>query len=122
MELTEAWANLTRQAGEMVGFLGEDIEGVLSVPVQGAGNGASDGSMRQAIVAQLEGWKLKVLDKALEPNHNPRARPAWSWRNRDKLTTAWLVDVPGAQSSLSTPWSICLGTMFSARIWMEDQT
>ena len=41
MELTEAWANLTRQAGEMVGFLGEDLEGVLSVSVQGAGNGAA---------------------------------------------------------------------------------
>ena len=62
-----------------------------------------------AITSQLEELKLKVLVESLTRRASSRdkavreARPVWAWPNRDKLTTAWLLSLPGPHSSLSTP-------------------
>jgi hypothetical protein len=54
-----------------------------------------------AITEQMEGLKLKVLVKSLEEQEDRRARPVWSWPNRDKLTTSWLLALPGPHTSLT---------------------
>ena len=30
-----------------------------------------------------------------------KARPAWAWKQRDKISASWLLALPGADSSLS---------------------
>ena len=104
MELREAWHTLQTRAANMVEYLGEEEElgGALGVQVEGVGEGSTDGSTRMAIVAQLEGLKLKVLVKSLDEEEDRKARPVWSWPNRDKLTTCWLLALPGPHTCLTT--------------------
>lgn len=101
-----AWQGMVSQAHSMSEYLGEELQGPLSVPVEGAGEGSCDGSTRMAITSQMEGLKLKVMDEYLgrKGRNKERARPVWSWPNRDKISTAWLLSLPTcAGSSLTTP-------------------
>ena len=44
----------------------------------------------------------KVLLRALELHPQREARPVWSWGEGDKLTTAWLLCLPGSETSFSS--------------------
>ena len=103
VELHQAWEALQTRAGRMVDYLEEEeeLEGGLKVPVEGVGEGSTDGSTRMIITAQMESLKLKVLVKSLEQQEDRKARPVWSWPNRDKLTTSWLLALPGPNTSLT---------------------
>ena len=83
-------------------YLGEELGGALALPVEGAGDGSTDGSTRKVVVTQLENLRHKVLTKSLKEWHVRTDRPVWSWPNRDKLSTAWLLSFPGPHSGLST--------------------
>ena len=102
-EMQRAWLILTREAKDMSEYLGEELSGALAIPVEGAGDGSTDGSTRQAVVSQLENLRLKVLTKSLQYQPDRTARPVWSWPNRDKLTTSWLLSFPGPHTGLSMP-------------------
>ena len=103
-ELQAAWDSMSREARQMSEYLDEDtFSGPLSVPVEGAGEGSSDGSTRMAVVMQLESLRLQTLVQSLTEYPDRKARPVWSWPNRDKMTTAWLLSLPGPHSGLSTP-------------------
>ena len=103
VELRQAWEALQTRAGRMVDYLQEEeeLEGGVQVPVEGVGEGSTDGSTRMIITAQMESLKLKVLVKSLEQQEDRKARPVWSWPNRDKLTTSWLLALPGPHTSLT---------------------
>jgi hypothetical protein len=45
--------------------------------------------------------RAKLLIKALEQFRPQKARPVWSWRQRDKLSTAWLLALPLPHTALS---------------------
>ena len=57
---------------------------------------------RAKITKEREELRAAVLKKALT-ELDPTARPVWSWKQRDKLSSAFLLNTPGAHSSLSTP-------------------
>ena len=44
-----------------------------------------------------------MLKQALADYEDPSARPVWSWKQRDKLSPAFLINIPGAHTSLSSP-------------------
>ena len=98
-ELHASWAILQREAEEAAAFLEEQVEGLLAERVEGAGSDAG-GNMRHLIVEQREKVRGRLLIKALEQLRDQKARPAWSWRERDKHTTVWLLCLPGPDHSL----------------------
>ena len=99
-ELQASWAILQRGAEEAAAYLEEQVEGLLSGRVEGAGHEAK-GSVRHLLVEQREQVQGRLLCKVLERLRDQRARPVWSWRERDKHTTVWLLCLPGPDFSLS---------------------
>ena len=47
--------------------------------------------------------RAAVLNRWLEDCRDPGARPVMRWKQRDKLCSAFLLNVPGAHTSLSSP-------------------
>lgn len=86
IELRAAWHSLQTEAQEAALYLGEEVEGALSVGVEAAGH-EFQGTVRQSIVECREKTRGRLLVKALESYHNRVARPVWSWPERDKLMT-----------------------------------
>ena len=97
-EFKAAWEVLTAEAREMCSFLNEDLTGALALPVEGAGDGSTDGGTRKAVVTQLENLRHRMLSKHLKEWQVRTDRPVWSWPNRDKLSTSWLLSFPGPHS------------------------
>ena len=58
------------------------------MPVEGAGEGTTNGDTRQAAVTLLQGLRLRVLDKVLQEQDIRSVRTTWSWLNRDNMTTS----------------------------------
>ena len=79
------------------------MTGQLSVPPEGVGEGRTDGSTRAEVTKEREKLRVDVLEKALENYEDPNARTVMSWKQRDKLSSAFLLDIPGPHSSLSSP-------------------
>ena len=74
---------------------------MFDVPVEGLGKGSVRVETRKKITSSRENTLALLLAKSLE-NHRPKKdRPAWAWRQRDKLSTSWLLARPGADSTLS---------------------
>ena len=99
-ELARAWEILQREANDMSDYLGEELEGVLAIPVEGVGEGSTDGSIRRKVVEQREKMRGSVLGKALELHPDQLARPVLVWPQLDKLSSAWLLAYPGPHSGL----------------------
>ena len=55
------------------------------------------------VTEQLETLTLATLKKHLREIREQKARPVCSMQQKDKLSTAWLLALPGAQSSLTSP-------------------
>ena len=102
-ELRQAWAILQQRAQGMSEYLEEELGGPLQQPVEAMGEGSTDGSTRMQVTEQLETLTLATLKKHLETARDQKARPVCSMQQKDKLSTAWLLALPGAQSSLTTP-------------------
>ena len=95
VELTRLWDTLQLEAREMCQFLGEELEGPLAVPVEGAGEGSVTGATRQLATTYLEDRRLQVLRKALELYPDQSARPVWAHPQMDKLSQGWVLSLPG---------------------------
>ena len=102
-EFAGAWEVLSGEARELCDYLGEELSGALAIPVEGAGDGSTKGDTRKAVVTQLESLRHRVLSKHLKEWQQRTDRPVWSWPNRDKLSTAWLLSFPGPHTGLSKP-------------------
>ena len=68
----------------------------------GAGIGSTTGATRKAVVEQKEMMRGKVLSKCLKEYLDRRARPAWSWPLRDKLSSQWLLALPAPGSDMNS--------------------
>ena len=101
-ELHSAWESLQSEAVCLSNFLGIVLEAPLSVPVEGIGEGSEDGSTRQRILEQRETLRGAALTKFLESYPNQAARPVKVWPQLDKLSTSWLLSLPGPHSGLSS--------------------
>ena len=99
--MTRAWDMLVREAREAAEWLGSETEHVFTVPLAGLGEGSVTGKTRGEIVSAREKTRALLLAKALSIYQPRKARPVWAWRQRDKISSAWLLALPGGDSSLS---------------------
>ena len=99
--MKRAWEILTREASEAAQWLGTEIDPGFSSPLPALGNGSVTGKTRGEIVAAIEKTRAQLLSKALALYLPRKARPAWAWKQRDKISSSWLLALPGADSSLS---------------------
>ena len=101
VEFSNAWNDLQNEAMTMCNFLDTGLEAALSVPVEGGGEGTEDGSTRKSIVEQRETLRGSVLNKALEMYSDQTVRPVLVWPQKDKLSSAWLLSLPGPFTRLT---------------------
>ena len=59
------------------------------------------GETRGKIIEAREKTRAKLLSRALQQFRPQKARPVRSWRQRDKLSTAWLLCLPLPHTALS---------------------
>ena len=71
------------------------MEGPLAIPVEGAGEGSSDGSSRRKVTTWLEDSRAALLKKGLEEHRDQTARPVWAHPQLDKLSQGWILSLPG---------------------------
>ena len=102
-KVARAWNCLQQENIECSQYLRQEASGQLTIPVEGIGEGSVDGSTRAKVVKEREELRAKVLKQALADYPDITARPVWSWKQRDKLCTAFLLNIPGAHTSLSSP-------------------
>ena len=94
-EFQLCWGRMRLEAAESARWLEEELEGPLAVVAHSAGEGSLSGGTRKIVMEQLELARHKLLNKGLVLYHNQEARPCWSWPDRDKQTTAWLLTLTG---------------------------
>ena len=94
-ELRSLWATLQEEAGQMSAFLGVEMQGPLTVPVEGAGGMNCDGSSRRIVTTYLENTRAAVLKAGLEGHLDQTARPIWAHPQLDKLSQGWILSLPG---------------------------
>ena len=56
---------------------------------------------RNIVMEKREETKGRVLKRALETHPDQSARPVLVWPQLDKLSTAWLLTLPGPHTGLS---------------------
>ena len=103
VELAKAWERLQVEARECCEYLGKEVEGQLTSSKEGIGDGSVDGSTRAAVVKERDELRAAVFKQALADYADPTARPVWSWKQRDKLSSTFLLNIPGAHTSMSSP-------------------
>ena len=86
----------------MAAFLGQDLEGPLAMTVEGAGDGSVNGSTRKKVTEQREKLRGSVIGEALKRYPDQKARPVLVWPQLDKLSSAWLLSLPGPHTGLPT--------------------
>ena len=101
-EFEESWAALRREAEEGAAWLGEEVTGPLTVNAASAGEGCCTGATRAKIVEHRERMMGRLLEEGLLHHRNQEMRPVWSWPERDKLSSQWLLSLPGHDSSLTS--------------------
>ena len=103
VELRRSWNRIQLEARQSATWLGEEVPGVLDTPIEGVGEGSIDGSTRGKVTQAVEGMRAKVLEKALALVRPKTTRAAWAWRQRDKVSSAWLLAIPGPDTTLTCP-------------------
>ena len=103
-ELAESWRLLQLETRSAMTFLEEDdeeVEGPLSAAVEDAGEGSVTGGTRGQLVQDKEMLMGRVMLRALEKHPRQGDRAVFSWPQRDKLSAAFLLQLPGHDSSLT---------------------
>ena len=109
-EFSAAWAEVKEEAGLCCAYIGEEVPEILNSEAEGFGLGAEWGS-RQAVLKERERILKIVMEKALGQFPDQAAMPVMAWKNRDKLTTAFLLELPGPHNQwTSAEWgeALCL--------------
>lgn len=94
-ELQNAWATLKHEALQFSTYLGMEVKGPLSDDVENAGGGSRDGSTRKKLTAAKEELRGAVMNVTLSRMSNQKRRAVIAWQNRDKLSSSWLLCLPG---------------------------
>ena len=90
------------EAENSTAYLEVDMEPEFMTVVEAVGDGRTDGSTRRIVTEKRERMRAQVLSRALEVHVNQQARPVLVWPQFDKLSTAWLLALPGPHSGLSS--------------------
>ena len=102
-ELRRAHQLLRGEAEECCALLGRDLPTNLAVEVEGVGLGSEDGSTRGKLTEEREVLRAAAYRQAIYGYRDQSAMAVMAWKNRDKLSTAWLMALPGPDSSLTSP-------------------
>ena len=100
-ELKTAWQKLRAEAQQSAALLGEDVGGPLLDDIEEAGH-HMEGKVRQKIVEEREKICGKLILLGLERHGDQAARPVFSWPERDKHASAWLLCLPSADFQMSS--------------------
>ena len=109
-EFTLAWNAVRREASQCCNFLGEEMPEIFTPSAEGFGLGAVEGS-RQKMVEGREMLLAATLSKGLSQLADQGAMAVTSWKNRDKISTAFLLELPGPHDVWSSAeWieALCL--------------
>ena len=101
VELRRCWDKLQLEANQSAAWLGEEVPEVFNSPVEGVGKGSVSGATRKSLTEPIENTRAKVLAKALDLVRPKSTRAAWAWRQRDKVSSAWLLAIPGPDTTLN---------------------
>ena len=111
VEFSDSWRSLKSEAEVAAVWLGGEMEGPLTAEVDSAGQGYS-GKLRSSIVEKREQILGRVLSESLQRHPRQSARPVFSWPERDKLSSQWLLALPGVDTLLtSEEFSECLAAL-----------
>ena len=115
IEFASVWDKLQTEALSCADYLGVELEGALAAGVVSVGDGVTDGSIRGKVTEERESTRAKVLSLALEQHPDQTARPVWVFPQFDKMSGAWVLALPSANTYLSGPvfretmaWHLCL--------------
>ena len=101
-ELGNSWVALQQEAEARAAWLGEELTGPLTVNAASAGEGCCTGDTRAKVVDYRERMMGRLIKEGLLHHHNQETRAVWSWPERDKLSSQWLLSLPGHDSSLTS--------------------
>ena len=99
--MKRTWALLTREARESAAWLDKEVESVFRIALPCLGSGSVTGETRGEIVSAREKTRALLLAKSLDEYRPKKHRAAWAWKQRDKISSSWLLALPGPDSSLS---------------------
>ena len=102
IELATTYTGLKLEATTASHYLGQDLPLVFQPAVAGVGGDSTSGETRTELVTALENLRAKVLGKVLKKVRPKSTREAWAWRQRDKVSSAWVLAIPGYQSTLTS--------------------
>ena len=94
-EFHRSWGTMRLEAAEAARWLEEELEGPSAVRTSSVGEGSTSGATWRLVMEQMEETHHKLLNKGILLYTDQGARPCWSWPDRDKQTTAWLLTITG---------------------------
>ena len=107
-EFLQSWEVLRKEATQGTEYLGIELQHPLLADAEGAGEGSTDGSTRKKVVQQREEIRGAILAEALKREQDQKHRAVTAWENRDKLSTAWLLCLPGPDGLNNTAFAEAL--------------
>ena len=95
------WQRLVGESRRAAEWLGGEMEQVFTTEIQGIGGDSVNGETRGSLVEARDRVRACLLTRSLEQHRPRKDRQAWAWKQRDKLSSAWLLALPGGSDSLS---------------------
>ena len=101
VEMRRIWDKLEGEARGAAQWQGSEMEPIFVSNLQGLGAGSVSGGTRGELVEAIDRIRSGLLSQALGLHRPKKDRHAWAWRQRDKLSTAWLLALPGGSDYLN---------------------
>ena len=84
-------------------FLGRELEGPLAVSLEGLGEGIINGATRRRQSVAREDLRMEIFERGITLLNRKITKGLGSWKERDTLSTVFLLLSPGSYLSLSKP-------------------
>ena len=111
-EFQASWSAMQIEAQEAADWLDSEIEGPLINSVDSAGGDSTSGLTRHLLTEKREIMLGHLLDKVLDDHDDQSLRPVWSWPERDKLSSHWVLALPRDDSRLTNgEFAECMAKM-----------
>ena len=99
--MRRALEKISTEAAQCAAFLEEEVPEIFGGRLEGLGNGSVSGATRGNIMEEIENLRAKVLARLLEQVRPISTRAAWGWRQRDKVSSAWILAMPCRDTVIS---------------------
>ena len=101
-ELTRAWGQIRIEAAQCCAYLGEELPSVLAATAFTIGKDSVSGETRGLVVEAREKLRAKSLKKLMSEVRYRKTRAALSLKQRDKVSSSWVLAIPASDTSLSS--------------------